>query len=84
MTGIDEIWGTVLDHRQRLVATGELEAKRKKQAVDWMWSLLEEGLRERFYNNPDVKRMLPEMKREVEKGIIAPTNAAQRLLNLED
>lgn len=82
MTGIDEIWETVLNHRQSLIATGELEAKRKKQAVDWMWSLLEEGLKERFYNNPDVKRMLPEMKREVEKGIIAPANAAQKLLNL--
>lgn len=84
MTGIDDIWETVLNHRQSLIATGELKAKRKKQAVDWMWSLLEEGLKERFYNNPDVKRMLPKMKREVEKGLIAPTNAAQKLLNLGD
>jgi LAO/AO transport system kinase len=82
MTGIDDIWETVLNHRQSLIATGELKAKRKKQAVDWMWSLLEEGLKERFYNNPDVKRMLPKMKREVETGLITPTNAAQRLLNL--
>ncbi|MDI6687137.1 MAG: methylmalonyl Co-A mutase-associated GTPase MeaB [Desulfobacterales bacterium] len=82
ITGIEDIWKTVLDHRQRLTATGELESKRKKQAVDWLWSLLDEGLKERFYNNPDVKRMLPKMKREVEKGLIAPTNAAQKLLDL--
>ncbi|MDO9565503.1 MAG: methylmalonyl Co-A mutase-associated GTPase MeaB [Candidatus Desulfaltia sp.] len=82
MTGVEDIWKAVLDHRQRLTATGELESKRKKQAVDWMWSLLDEGLKERFYNNPDVKRMLPKMKREVEKGLIAPTNAAQKLLGL--
>ncbi|MEA3279655.1 MAG: methylmalonyl Co-A mutase-associated GTPase MeaB, partial [Thermodesulfobacteriota bacterium] len=80
MRGIDEIWKTVLLHRKKFADTGELEAKRKKQAVDWIWSLVEEGLKERFYNNPDVKRELSEMKRDVEKGVIAPTNAATRLL----
>ena len=83
MRGIDEIWKTVLLHRKKFADTGELEAKRKKQAVDWMWSLLEEGLKQRFYNNPDVKRELPRMKRDVEKGVITPTNAACRLLEFQ-
>ena len=80
MTGIDVIWETVLDHRKKLTATGGLEANRKRQAVDWMWSLVKEGLKERFYKNPEVKKMLPEILKEVENGTTASTIAASRLL----
>ena len=80
MTGIDLIWDTVLEHRKRFTASGELEANRKKQAVDWMWSLVKEGLRERFYENPEVSKRLPEIIKTVEKGLTAPTAAANQLL----
>ena len=80
MTGIDEIWESVLAHHKRLTLTGELQANRKKQAVDWMWSLVKEGLKERFYQNPEVKKLLPEIIKEVESGKTASTLAAARLL----
>lgn len=79
-TGIHEIWQTVLDHRKKFTDTGELEHKRRKQALDWLWSLIEEGLRNRFNQNPDVKKRLPQITHAVEKGIIAPTTAAEELL----
>jgi len=78
--GIDKIWEIVLDHRKKLLATGELEANRRRQAVDWMWSLIKEGLKERFYQNPDVKKMLPKIAKEVENGTTASALAANRLL----
>lgn len=84
MTGIDVIWRTVLDHHEKFTATGELKAVRKKQAVDWMWALVNEGLKERFYQNPDVKKILPKIIKEVERGTIASTIAANRLLFLLD
>jgi len=84
MIGIEKIWETVLDHRKKIMATGELEANRKRQAVDWMWSLIKEGLKERFYYNPDVKKMLPKIAKEVENGTIASTAAASRLLFFRD
>lgn len=80
MTGIDEIWKTILAHREKLSKSGELEEKRQKQALDWMWSLVEEGLKERFYKNSDVKKVLPKIRRDVEKGRISPTAAADKLL----
>jgi LAO/AO transport system kinase len=80
MVGIEKIWEVVLDHRKRLLATGELEANRKRQAVDWLWSLIKEGLKERFYQNPDVKKMLPKIAKEVENGTTASALAANRLL----
>ncbi|MCD6152799.1 MAG: methylmalonyl Co-A mutase-associated GTPase MeaB [Syntrophobacterales bacterium] len=79
-TGIDKIWGVVLDYKKKLTATGELETKRKKQAIDWMWFLVKEGLTEWFNKNPYVKKMIPNVEREVEQGTIAPTAAADKLL----
>jgi LAO/AO transport system kinase len=82
MTGIDEIWNVVLTHREKLEATGELDAKRKRQSVDWMFSLIEEGLKEKFYENPEVKKILPGIATDVENGTMASTVAAGRLLSL--
>jgi LAO/AO transport system kinase len=48
LDGIDKIWQTILDHRKKLESSGELADKRRKQALDWMWALVEEGLRDRF------------------------------------
>ena len=84
LDGIDEIWQTILDHRKKLESSGELADKRRKQALDWMWALVEEGLRDRFYRNSDVEKSLPQIIKAIEKGKTAPTNAAYTLLNLHD
>ena len=84
MTGIDAIWKVILDHREKLSKSGELEEKRQKQALDWMWSLVEEGLRERFFKNPDIKKQLSKITTDVEKGRISPTAAAYKLLFTPD
>jgi len=84
MIDIDVIWETVLKHHRIFTQTGELKANRKKQAVDWMWSLVKEGLKDRFYQHPEVKENLPETIKEVEKGTVASTVAASRLLDLLD
>jgi LAO/AO transport system kinase len=82
MDGIEDIWQTILDHKKKLEISGELDEKRRKQALDWLWALVEEGLRERFYRNPDVEKSLPAIVKAVEKGDTAPTAAAHRLLDL--
>jgi LAO/AO transport system kinase len=80
LIGIEEIWLTVLEHRKKLSISGELEQNRRRQALDWMWSLIEEGLKDRFYKHPHIKKRLPQLKRSVEKGTTAPTIAAGELL----
>lgn len=84
MTGIDEIWEIISDHRKKLIVSGELEIKRKKQALEWLWFLLEEGLKERFYQNPNVKKLLPKIEKEVEKGATSPAIAANKLFSSLD
>ncbi len=80
MIGIVEIWQTVIKYHQKFAASGELEQKRQKQALEWLWSLVEEGLRERFDTNPEIKKRLRRIARAVEKGETSPTLAADKLL----
>ena len=80
MTGIAEIWQTVVKFHKKFTASGELEHKRQKQALDWLWSLVEDGLKERFNTNPEIKKRLKRITRSVEKGETTPTMAADKLL----
>jgi LAO/AO transport system kinase len=78
--GIESFWGEI--ERFRAVATGrgEFEAKRRRQAVDWMWGLIDAGLRARFRAHPRVRRDLETVSRAVSAGRMSPGAAAQRLL----
>ena len=81
LEGIEKIWEIVLSHREKLKSTGEFEVNRRNQYIEWMWSLVEEGLIDQFYKNLEVKKMLPKFSKEVEKAKIAPTAAAYELLS---
>ena len=78
--GIQDIWQTVLDHRKRLKQSGLFEKKRRQQALDWMWALVEEGLKYRFQKNRSVMERLPGIVKAVDEGEMAPTVAAEELL----
>ncbi|MDY6824023.1 MAG: methylmalonyl Co-A mutase-associated GTPase MeaB [Thermodesulfobacteriota bacterium] len=80
MRGIKEIWETVLNHRQALSNAGEFSAKRKKQAIRWMWGIIDAGIKEKFMAMPEVRKRLPEVTAGVEKGEITATHGANRLL----
>ena len=83
-TGLEAIWETVGRHREALTITGEFNDKRRKQAMDWLWALIEEGLRFRFRSHTGVQLRLPEMLRNVEAGSVSPTVAATELLAMLD
>lgn len=78
--GVAEFWRAVCDYRAALTASGEFEAKRRHQALAWMWDLIDAGLRSRFRANPRVRAELPALSRAVEGGESTPSAAAQRLL----
>jgi LAO/AO transport system kinase len=80
--GIETIWKTILDHKQKFIKSGEFDVKRKEQALEWMHFLLEDGLRSWFYTNPEVAQLLPGLKKDIAELKISPTAAADRLLSL--
>ncbi len=83
-TGIEAIWEMVLKHREVMTANGELAQRRRGQSLAWMWSLVEEGLRDRFNHHPEVQRQLPHLARQVESGQLPPAAAAGQLLAFLD
>jgi LAO/AO transport system kinase len=74
------VWQAILEHRDRLGSTGELEVRRREQARAWMWTLVEEGLREAFRADPEVAARIPALEIEVEELKATPFAAAQALL----
>lgn len=80
--GIDKVWQTLLKYREAMTESGSFAEKRRRQALDWMWQLVDAGLRHRFREHPAVKASLPDTLQAVTGGALTPTVAAQRLLNL--
>jgi LAO/AO transport system kinase len=78
--GIDAFWNSVLRHRETLCASGELAEKRRRQALDWMWSLIDAGLQERFHSHGTIQAALPDQIAAVAAGRATPTAAASFLL----
>ena len=78
--GIADFWQAVCDYRKALTASGEFAAKRRHQALAWMWEMIDSGLRSRFRSHPRVREELPALARAVEEGASTPAAAAFRLL----
>ena len=80
--GLAEFWQVVEKFKGTLTASGELDAKRRHQALAWMWQQIDSGLRNRFREHPGVQAALAELSDSVEAGTTTPAAAAQRLLGL--
>jgi LAO/AO transport system kinase len=80
--GIAQVWQVIERFQQQTQVSGVFDARRKTQAVDWMWTMIEEHLVGRFFDNPVVKAALPGVQATVEDGSKTATRAAQELLEL--
>lgn len=81
-TGLDELWRQVELHRRRLTETGELQARRQEQQVRWMWSLLDERLRDDLRSDPAVAARLRDLEARVRNGMVTATAAVEELWGL--
>jgi LAO/AO transport system kinase len=79
-TGVDVFWAAIERYREVMTAAGELRAKRQRQAVEWMWTLIDSGLRSRFRQHPKIQDDLESVSRAVAAGQVTPAAAAYRLL----
>ncbi|HZY15103.1 MAG TPA: methylmalonyl Co-A mutase-associated GTPase MeaB, partial [Ramlibacter sp.] len=53
-TGLDAFWSRVNQFRQLQEQSGRLQARRRQQALAWMWERIESGLRQAFRQHPQV------------------------------
>ncbi|MDP2135552.1 MAG: methylmalonyl Co-A mutase-associated GTPase MeaB [Sulfuritalea sp.] len=80
--GLVEFWQTIEKFRTTLGASGEFDARRRHQALAWMWQLIDAGLRSHFHQAPAVMTALHDTTAAVEAGRMTPAEAARRLLDL--
>ncbi|MCH7867997.1 MAG: methylmalonyl Co-A mutase-associated GTPase MeaB [Myxococcales bacterium] len=78
--GVTALWETVLAHRQKFEDSGELDLRQRRQAREWMWSLLEDGLRSAFRGHPKVASEIASLEAAVEAREMTPGAAAKGLL----
>lgn len=79
--GTKNVWGTVLDHHEKFKVSKEFFQRRKKQSLDWMWTLVEGGLKQHFKSNKKINEKMPLISRQVEEEKISASAAAQELLS---
>jgi LAO/AO transport system kinase len=81
-TGLREFWAAVGRFRQAQADSGRHRERRHAQDQAWMWERIEAGLRQRFHAHPAVREALPAITGAVRAGMLAPSVAARRLLDL--
>ncbi|GAA4150620.1 methylmalonyl Co-A mutase-associated GTPase MeaB [Actinomadura keratinilytica] len=79
--GLDEIWRRIVEHQDRLAASGELRARRRRRQVGWTWELVHDRLLTELRDHPAVRAIAPELEREVAEGRLTPALAAERILS---
>jgi LAO/AO transport system kinase len=80
--GVAQLWTTVLDHRARMMETGELAARRRAQQVKWMWAMLEDRVYSRLRSDAGVRAKLPKLEAAVAEGKMSPAVAVEEIAAL--
>ena len=81
-TGLTELWATVLEHRRVLTEAGEFDARRSRQQVEWMWSMVRDAVLDKVSSNAGVKAVRADVEQRVRDGLLTPALAAQEILKL--
>jgi LAO/AO transport system kinase len=81
-TGVPEIWAQLTAHRDRLKASGDLAARRRRQQVGWMWAMAEDTVLSRF--RAAVRPSAADVEQQILAGTLTPAQAVDRLLTTYD
>lgn len=82
--GVREFWETVLKHKDVLEQAGEFQARRNKQQVNWMWSMVTDQLLRRLDSSEAVRAIRGRIEDEVRAGTLTPALAATRIVEAFD
>lgn len=79
-TGLPELWAAMVEHREVHERSGEFAERRRRQQVDWTWTMVRDTLLSRLHADPAVREVVPEVERQVRAGELTATLAAERIL----
>ena len=82
--GLEDFWNTVCRHREVLTAAGQFEENRRRQQVDWTWTMVHDQLLRRLASNTRVKAIRGEIEQRVRDGSLTAALAAAEILDAFD
>lgn len=75
------LWQVVEKFSATTRESGAFAARRKHQSIEWMHAMIQEELRQRFFRDPKVRKLLPEIERQVAEQIIPAASAVRRIMD---
>ncbi|HBM15655.1 MAG TPA: methylmalonyl Co-A mutase-associated GTPase MeaB [Lentisphaeria bacterium] len=77
--GFEEVWEIVLQHNIKMKESGELQQKRQKQSIAWMWNLLDDKFTNHIFTIPEVKDAVLFMTKTIEENKISAEEASEHI-----
>nr|WP_238321438.1 methylmalonyl Co-A mutase-associated GTPase MeaB [Hippea alviniae] len=78
--GMEDVWKTISDYIEIKKKNGKFLKNRQRQEIDWMWSVVMEGLKSMLENNQKVAALSKDMEKAVINRLTTPSLAAEYIL----
>ncbi|WP_075982236.1 methylmalonyl Co-A mutase-associated GTPase MeaB [Bacillus massilinigeriensis] len=80
--GIEAIWEMIQMFIKNTKSTGVFHDRRREQTKDWIYSMITDQLQASFFQNAEVKKLLPKIENEVICGDRTVTSAVENLFEV--
>lgn len=80
--GIEDVWKMISSFEELVKSNQYFQYKRREQNKFWLLQTINEHLKSRFYNRPEIKDVLKEQLQAVENNETTPFAAARVLLEM--
>lgn len=84
---IDKVWQMVEDYIAFTSKSGYFDYKRNQQSKYWMYETIDEQLKNHFYRNPEIEKMLADLEDRVNRNemtsFIAANNVLEKYFSLQ-
>lgn len=74
------LWSIVEKFAEETRLSGALEKRRKHQSAEWMYAMIEEELKNHFFRNEHVRKLLPGIQKQVEDQTLPAASAVRRIM----
>lgn len=79
-TGIQDVWDTILEYKTLTWQNGYFEKRRHEQSRYWMYETINQNLKDSFYHDRRIQKMLEKQEAQVLQGELTPFTPARILM----
>jgi len=77
---LEALWEIILEFMTNTRESGTFESRRKQQSIEWMHSMIEEELRNRFLRSEKIQKLLPSIEAQVANNTLPATTAVHQVM----